>query len=115
VQYGSCELTYLGREQAEQLGKEWTNVRIDQLYSSTLVRALDTARQIAKYNQGTPEIEQSEQIVERYLGTACVQYLKEDDICAYNKEIMGVESGFPPRDYRPGGGGESFEDVAKRG
>ena len=112
---GSCELTCWGRSEAEELGTEWTNVRIDQLYSSTLVRALDTARQIAKYNQVTPEIEQSEQIVKRYLGTACAQYIKEDNEAAFRKEIMVVKNGLPLRDHRPGGGGESFEDVAKRG
>jgi hypothetical protein len=116
----SVELSFRGRHQAEKLGKEWANLRIDHLYSSTLERALDTAREIHKYNKYTTEIEQSEQLIERYMGTTFLQYAKEGNQYALFKEAMGYAMGRCPasglpRDHRPSGGGESFSDVARRG
>jgi hypothetical protein len=41
--------------------------------------------------------------------------MREGKVEAFNKEAMGVANGLPLRDHRPSGGGESFDDVAKRG
>ena len=50
---GDNHLTNLGNEEAECLGKNWSDVHIDALHTSTLERAYDTALAIAKHNKDT--------------------------------------------------------------
>jgi broad specificity phosphatase PhoE len=112
------ELSSKGHVQAENLGKDWANIRIDHLYSSTLERAVGTAHEIAKYNKGTLEIEQSEQLIEQHFGTTALQYAREGKISHWFEEVTGTNSlfgGAVDPDYRPSGGGESLSDVARRG
>ena len=111
-------LTEYGREQAESLGKNWKDVHIDVLRSSTLQRAHDTALQIAKHNHNaTLEVKADSIYVERKQGQAVIDALK-----AWNPErasdlytgLSRYESGITRRVYRPPGGGESPNDVALR-
>ena len=50
---GDNHLTNLGNEEAECLGKNWSDVHIDALHTSTLECAYDTALAIAKHNKDT--------------------------------------------------------------
>ena len=67
-------LTERGRKQAEHLGKDWKDVHIDVLYSSTLQRAHDTALQISTQNHACPEVEKSPLFVERKMGQAVIEW-----------------------------------------
>ena len=50
---GDNHLTNLGKEQAEHLGKNWSDVHINALHTSTLECTYDTALAIAKNNKDT--------------------------------------------------------------
>lgn len=51
-----AELTDLGKEQAEKLAKKLSEERFDRIFSSPLVRALDTAEAIARYQPNKIEV-----------------------------------------------------------
>ena len=76
------ELTELGREQADRIGKklfEATGGRPFAIYSSDLLRAKQTAEEIAKYFNVQPILRK--ELRERNLGKCCgksVQWLKEN-------------------------------------
>ena len=102
---GDDHLTNLGKEQAERLGKNWSDVHIDPLHTSTLERAYDTALAIAKHNKDTNlKVIQKEIYVERKSGQAVI-----DAVCAGCMEqaetlyygIPSGGSGATPRDYAP--------------
>jgi len=111
-------LTSYGRLQAEQLGREWKNVHIDALYSSTLERARDTALQISTQSQvhiePRLEVNQDPFFVERKAGDAVNELARCGRMEAAGDLYMGVRTGVTPRDYRPPRGGESPDDVASR-
>jgi probable phosphoglycerate mutase len=111
-------LTEYGRQQAERLGKEWRDVHIDVLHSSTLQRAHDTALQIAKHNHNaTLEVVTDDQYVERKMGQAVIDAINEGRIERASDLYTGLwrgSSGVTPRGYRPPDGGESPNDVAMR-
>jgi len=48
------KLTDNGKDQAKKLAKRLSKEKIDIIYSSDLARASDTAKEVAKYHQGTP-------------------------------------------------------------
>ncbi|KIM85988.1 hypothetical protein PILCRDRAFT_816529, partial [Piloderma croceum F 1598] len=111
-------LTQYGREQAERLGKDWKDVRIDVLRASTLQRAHHTALEIAKYHcDDTLEVITKKGYVERKPGSAVTDALRagnqERAATLYNGLSPG-QSGPTPRDYKPPGGGESPNLVASR-
>ena len=76
------ELTELGREQADRIGKklfEATGGRTFVIYSSDLLRAKQTAEEIAKYFNVQPILRK--ELRERNLGKCCgksVQWLKDN-------------------------------------
>lgn len=107
-------LTPTGCIQAEALGKEWSKVHIDHLYSSTLKRAVDTAREISTHNVGHPEIEQRAALVEHRWGETALDYSRNG---YHDAAMRALTGGYSPinRKYRPSGGGESYNDVAIRG
>lgn len=109
-------LTPYGKHQVEALGKEWANVRIDAMYSSPLKRAYDTAKAIANHNVSHPEIQTDERLEEQYHGSTVEHYMKTGQWQSVARERSGKYNGGPPnRAHRPGGGGESLNDVAFRG
>lgn len=63
----SCDsvLTEKGIMQAEYLGKYLENIHFDKIYSSHLIRAVQTAAAVAKYQQGEPEIIVVPELAER--------------------------------------------------
>jgi probable phosphoglycerate mutase len=105
-------------EQAEQLGNDWKDVRIDALQSSTLQRAHLTALEIAKHNHdSTLKVATDDIYVERRMGQAVIDALYAGD----QTKAMTLQNGFSPdqeviipRDHQPPGGGESLNDVALR-
>jgi len=60
-------LSKLGIEQAKKLAQKLKDEKIDLIYSSDLARALDTAKEIAKFHKNVPLIPTKE-LRERYLG-----------------------------------------------
>jgi probable phosphoglycerate mutase len=110
-------LTEHGRKQAERLGKDWKDVHIDVLYSSTLQRAHDTALQISTQNHTCPEVEKSPLFVERKKGQAVIEWALAGNLERAGELYAGLsryQSGASPRAYRPPRGGESTNDVAYR-
>jgi broad specificity phosphatase PhoE len=111
-------LTEYGRKQAERLGKEWRDVRIDVLHASTLQRAHATALQIAKHNHNTTlEVIADDRYVERKMGQAVIDAINAGRIERASDLYTGLShgsSGVTPRDYQPPGGGESPNNVAAR-
>ncbi|KDQ19513.1 hypothetical protein BOTBODRAFT_170600 [Botryobasidium botryosum FD-172 SS1] len=105
-------LTHFGRQQAEALGKEWASVRIDQIHSSPLERAHDTAKALAAHNIHHPKIVLDELLVEQDHGPSVARYLRVGIFDAAARERWGPRSG--DRSYRPPGG-ESLNHVANRG
>jgi probable phosphoglycerate mutase len=106
-------LTAQGRDQAKALGKKWSNVRIDHLYSSILERALDTALEISTQNISHPEIEKSLRLVEHHWGYNAIDYSNR----GMNDQVRYELGGFGPgvdRNHVPSGGGESYNNVASR-
>src|SRR6266568_8170248 len=61
-------LTATGRHQADSLGRDWADARIDHLLSSPLQRAHDTAKALSSHNEGHPEIVIHPILVERRYG-----------------------------------------------
>lgn len=60
-------LTKLGREQARALGERLAQVPFDAIYSSDLIRAVDTAQAVAQGHSGVTH-HQDERFRERFLG-----------------------------------------------
>ncbi|KAF9512112.1 hypothetical protein BS47DRAFT_1345919 [Hydnum rufescens UP504] len=69
-------LTEVGRFQAESLGKEWANTRIDYLMSSPLERAHDTAKALSDHNETHPEVHTLSLLVERQYGRRVPQLMR---------------------------------------
>ncbi|KIM76346.1 hypothetical protein PILCRDRAFT_91610 [Piloderma croceum F 1598] len=110
-------LTELGKKQAECLGNNWKDVHIDDLYSSTLDRAYDTACQICMQNHASLEIKKSPLFVERKMGKEVIELGLARQSEAAGRLYMGFgryQSGPTPCGYRPPQGGESPDDVANR-
>lgn len=103
--------------EADSLGRQWANVRIDALYSSTLERAYDTATAITKHNIGHPEIIPREFLIEQKHGTYVAEMMMRGAEARAIEAMTGRSSrdARPPiRSHRPADGGESLEDVATR-
>jgi probable phosphoglycerate mutase len=111
-------LTDYGRDQAERLGKDWRDVHIDVLLTSTLKRAYETALVIAKHNQdATLEAVQNDRYVERKPGQEVIDAIRagyEERAATLYTGIPSGQSGVTPRHYTPPGGGESPNQVANR-
>jgi broad specificity phosphatase PhoE len=111
-------LTRRGMEQAEQLGNDWKDVRIDVLQSSTLQRAHLTALGIARHNHDTTlEVATDDIYVERRMGQAVIDALYAGDGTKAMKLLNGSSPGQDMiilRDHQSPGGGESLNDVAFR-
>jgi broad specificity phosphatase PhoE len=73
------DLSELGKSQAKELGEEWKDVRIDNLYSSTLKRAYNTALAISTQNKAQPRVIQDEIFVERKIGDNTYELAREGD------------------------------------
>lgn len=112
-------LTDLGRQQAESLGKQWEDARIDHLFSSPLHRAHDTAKALSDLNEGHPEIIIRDDLVERRFG-AKLAHLKELGhrfAREFREELTGHPYNHPgpySRSHSPAEGGESLNGVAHR-
>jgi len=111
-------LTSHGRGQAQRLGKDWEDVRIDVLHASTLQRAHHTALQIAKHHRdATLEVITDDRYVERKTGQAVIDALRavnQQRAATLYTGLSPSQSGTTPRDYEPPGGGESPNLVALR-
>jgi hypothetical protein len=85
---------------------------MDQIYSSTLKRAFETALSISENNIGKPEVLQNEALVERENGPLVQKLLSEGKRYEAKEELFGPgnDRNF---DHRPQGG-ESFKDVSTR-
>src|ERR1700679_830889 len=96
-------LTESGKGQAERLGKDWRDVHIDVLYSSTLQRAHNTALRIAKHNRdATLEVITDDQYVEKKQGQGVIDALRDGDrtrATALYTGLLPGQSGITPRDY----------------
>jgi probable phosphoglycerate mutase len=71
-------LTEAGRHQAELLGKNWKDTRIDHLVSSPLSRAHDTAKALSDHNEGHPEVVLNSLLVERRYGSVVPRLMRDD-------------------------------------
>ena len=115
---GDNHLTNLGKEQAEHLGKNWSDIHINALHTSTLECTYDTALAIAKNNKDTNlKVIQKEIYVKRKLGQVVIDAVRAE--CMEQAEtlyysILSGRSGVTPCDYTLPGGGESPQDVANR-
>lgn len=98
----NAKLTQKGRRQAAATGRKLKRTQIDIIYSSPLIRALDTAKQIAKFHKGV-KIVIKENLKERHHGVW--EGKKIANIPEWGKRY---ELGFKP------GGGESVEQIYAR-
>jgi probable phosphoglycerate mutase len=113
---GPDPLTENGRFQAETLGKNWADTRIDLLVSSPLTRAHDTAKALSDHNKGHPKIVTLHELVERKYGRKVLRLMR-GDYGAARFELTGKTphgSGPLSRFHTPAEGGESLDDVAQR-
>ncbi|KAK0455267.1 histidine phosphatase superfamily [Desarmillaria tabescens] len=116
-------LTPLGRNQAEQLGKELSSTHIDHLISSPYLRAMDTARSIGENNTERPDLKPEGHvlIIEQDHGPAVEAARRSGNwVSEYQLRTgKGALSAYsetpvvPSRIYKPPGG-ESLESVAER-
>jgi len=108
---------WLQLDQADSLGRDWADARIDHLLSSPLQRALDTAKALSSHNEGHPEIVINPTLVERRYGGK-VHRLMQWSHQAAQKELRGASSSYdygpPSRSHCPAEGGESMNMVANR-
>ncbi|KAA1469819.1 phosphoglycerate mutase-like protein [Dentipellis sp. KUC8613] len=110
-------LTLRGRVQASTLGLHWRDTRIDAIYASTLTRARVTAHAIADANNGDLSVRTEPLLVERHIGSVARVHAARGDHKAARREQHGPGAGkltHRDRMHRPGGGGESLDDVARR-
>ncbi len=54
--FSETDLTPKGEEQARLLGERFKDKKVDKIYTSPLVRAVKTAKEIKKYHENTPVI-----------------------------------------------------------
>lgn len=101
---GDGPLNATGRQQAEALGVHLQGVKLDLIISSTLQRAYDTARAIARHHQ--LEVIRSAFIVEWNCGLL-------DGLPAEEFRQKIKESGLPLSQFRPPGG-ETLAEVRQR-
>jgi broad specificity phosphatase PhoE len=106
-------LTELGRDQADSLGRNWADTRIDHLLSSPYQRAHDTAKALSSHNKGHPEIVINHGLVERRYGRK-VHRLMPRDSQAGSLALEGTLYGPISRYHCPAEGGESMNMVAWR-
>src|SRR3989344_7921845 len=97
-----------GIKQAEKLGDFLKDQNFDQIFSSTALRAIDTAKAIRKFHPDIPYVEIKE-LNERSKGEA-EGMLKSKFNTKYPEILKQWEK---EEDARPEGG-ESYEDVEKR-
>ena len=86
---------------------------MDQIYSSTLKRAFETALPISENNIGKPEVLQNEALVERENGPLFRKLISEGKRYEATEELFGPGAVDRNLDHRPQGG-ESFRDVSTR-
>lgn len=77
--------------QARKLALRFSEENLDCIYSSDLHRALNTAREIAKYHPDTP-LYTSEKIREAYLGSLEGKFISETNINLTSSDIESIES-----------------------
>lgn len=109
-------LTTAGRRQASNLGIVWKDAHIDHIYTSPLDRAIDTATALLAANENEavkslPLIQRWD-VEEQWHGSD----LTQPGLSASARQwIAGAHlRGEELRAHRPGGGGESYNDVAAR-
>jgi broad specificity phosphatase PhoE len=107
-------LTEYGRIEAERLGKEWIDVRIDHLLSSPFERACDTAKALSEQNKSHPEVDTSELLIERKYGSVVPRLMRLGHKEEAAEVLRGSSGGPINRSHVPAGGGESLEGVALR-
>jgi len=107
-------LTHKGCYQAEKLGKDWANIRIDALYSSDMNRARDTAVSISRHNRCHPVLQLTKSLQEKDHGIAYSRLKEEGRFSEAVQARRGGRKGSVPRNFRPEGG-ESYDDVLDRG
>jgi len=78
-------LSPLGIEQAKKLAEELKKERLDHIFSSDLLRASDTAREICKYHGDVP-LEFTEKLRERFLGE--LQGVEKEKIGITKKKLV---------------------------
>lgn len=107
-------LTLRGRSQAQSLGKEFKDVRIDRILASFYARATQTAQGIANEHCEPVTVDQTNFIVEREIGEEARSALRRQDSYAYDRLVNGWGS-YPnfDRQHVPPGG-ESLDQVALR-
>ncbi len=102
------ELTETGKQQAESIGLRLKQERIQAIYSSSLRRALDTARTIARHHRLEVQIEPALNEIDagELEGESLIK------IGSYLKELVAAERGWDSitRLY----GGESLAEVQQR-
>ena len=101
----SSRLTPRGIEQSKKVALRLKSVRLDAIFSSSLLRSQQTAKEIAKFHRGVPVIADA-RIDERNIG---IYRGKPHGI--FDKEVKRL--GVDRYAYRPEGG-ESFDDVSAR-
>ena len=101
------DLSEIGQEQARRLGSYFKNKHIDLIYCSTMIRAMNTLKEILPYLKKS-KVVYSKEIVEHKMGT---HGKDSDDWTTFAKAAS--ESGKPFHLYKPKGG-ESLTEVYKR-
>lgn len=61
-------LNETGRQQAKNAAQQLKNISIDSVYSSTLDRAIETAKILVTHSENTLEVQQDKRLVERSYG-----------------------------------------------
>lgn len=101
-------LSKLGIKQAKELGESLKNQKFDRLFTSTSIRAVETAKEIRMRHPRAP-YEEIEALHERSKGTA--EGMKQEEFSRIYPDIITAWG--REEDPRPPGG-ESFVDVEKR-
>ena len=107
-----CDLSSKGEKQAETLGKEWKDVHIDYLYSSTMKRTYETALAVSTHNKGQPQVMQDEMLVKRKMGQVTLEFARKGEREAAEDSFYGKNKF--DREYQPPGGGESMSMLSAR-
>ncbi|KAF8642473.1 hypothetical protein AX16_009474 [Volvariella volvacea WC 439] len=108
-------LTERGKLQASQLRDKWSNVRMDAIYSSDVVRTRETASTLLGSRSGHLTVQEHHDLVEQEHGPVVMNYFKSGDIEYADMERRGnIYAPYQSRrEHRPTGG-ESANDVAER-
>lgn len=107
-------MTDLGRSQAESLGKDWADVHVDHVLSSPFPRAHDTAKALSDQNNGHPEVETDDLLIERKYGSLVPRLKLQGCSDQATVALRGSLYGPLDRSHTPPGGGESLQTVAAR-